>query len=133
MPEITEKKARRTKSSRDLCESEAAQAVPQHILNIVKNVEKRAKKSKKGKPSADHTNKTSFAPFVLYTFIIHCGHSIHFCLPDMLTYTEHEMKIKENMDSIALIRSMMSRNGWLNSTITSTIPVLYLFLSLSID
>jgi hypothetical protein len=27
---------------------------------------------------------------------------------------EHEMKIKENMDSIALIRSMMSRNGgWL--------------------
>jgi hypothetical protein len=58
MPEITEKKVRRTKSSRDLCDSEAAQAVPQHILNIVKNVEKRAKKSKKGKQSADFTTRT---------------------------------------------------------------------------
>jgi hypothetical protein len=60
MPEITEKKVRRTKSSRDLCDSEAAQAVPQHILNIVKNVEKRAKKSKKGKQSADFRNKKIF-------------------------------------------------------------------------
>ena len=49
MPEMSEKKARRTKSARDLSETETAQAVPQHILNIVKNVEKRAKKSKKGK------------------------------------------------------------------------------------
>jgi hypothetical protein len=49
MPESTQPKARRTKSSRDLSESEAAKAVPPHILNIVKSVEKRAKKSKKGK------------------------------------------------------------------------------------
>ena len=49
MPEINEKKARRTKSSQNLSESEAAQAVPPHILNIVKSVEKRAKKSKKGR------------------------------------------------------------------------------------
>jgi hypothetical protein len=63
MPEITEKKVRRTKSSRDLCDSEAAQAVPQHILNIVKNVEKRAKKSKKGKQSADFTTRTFLAPY----------------------------------------------------------------------
>ncbi len=53
MPESTQPKARRTKSSRDLSESEAAKAVPPHILNIVKSVEKRAKKSKKGKWSAD--------------------------------------------------------------------------------
>ena len=52
MPEINEKKARRTKSSQNLSESEAAQAVPPHILNIVKSVEKRAKKSKKGRQSA---------------------------------------------------------------------------------
>jgi hypothetical protein len=51
MPESTDikKASRRTKSSRDLTDSEAAQAVPPHILNIVKNVEKRSKKSKRGR------------------------------------------------------------------------------------